>query len=89
MHRCIQEHESDLQLKKDRWRLRRGVEVADDEQEILRRLHQIAASFDEFQVIRYRMLYIQLTDQFQAKVLLRIERNTDIIMRVSAWANKG
>jgi len=68
---CIQEHESDLRLKKDRWRLRRGVEAADDEQEILRRLRQIAASFDEF----------------QAKILLKIERNTDVVMREIAFHN--
>ena len=81
--RCIQEHESVLQLKKDRWRLRQGVEAADDEQEILRHLHQIAASFDEFQVRCYSTRYRRLTNQFQAKVLLRIERNTGVIMRVS------
>jgi hypothetical protein len=64
--RRIQEYEVDLQRKKDRWLLRKGVEAADDEQEILRNLRQITDTFDEF----------------QTKVLLKVERNTDTLIQV-------
>jgi hypothetical protein len=56
----------DLQCKTDRWLLRKGVEAADDEQEILRNLRQITDTFYEF----------------QTKVLLRVERNTDTLIQV-------
>ena len=52
-NRRIQQYEMDLQRKKDRWLLRKGVEAADDEQGILRHLRQIADTFEEFQVRFY------------------------------------
>jgi len=41
--RCVQQDEAELQLKKDLRSLRRGVEAAEDEQEILHCLSQIGA----------------------------------------------
>jgi hypothetical protein len=76
----------ELQFKKDRWLLRKGVEAADDEQEILRHLRQIAVAFDEFQVRAYSSrALVKVTDDFQTKVLLRIERNTDSLIQVGAF----
>jgi hypothetical protein len=64
-NRRIQRYEGELQLKKDRWLLRKGVEAADDEQEILRHLRQIAITFDEFQVRAYSSRALsQLTNEF-------------------------
>src|SRR5262245_2473075 len=51
--RRIQQDHAEMQLKEDRWLLRKGVEAADDEREILRLLRQIADAFDEFQVRAY------------------------------------
>jgi hypothetical protein len=84
-NRRIQQYDADLQLKKDRWILRKGVEAADDEQEILRLLRQIADAFVEFQVrASSSRALTEITDKFQTKILLRIERNTDHLIQVCA-----